>query len=1038
MIQPLLRPSRSSSRVESISTWNSKSILFLGESGGGKSSFLQLLLNYLDGKEFNYASYDEDVIQVDKERSQISPARAEEAAQTSSQTQSAVIYKVKVDEGTEFYLVDTPGLCDADGFQKDEEHLGKVYNALECLNNRGVKLCTIVFIYNGQASKFDALQYVKNFYCLLTPQALPWLMLATRQDVEKEHNSRETYILNNPLVLYFELKSLEMQKNRKQHAEKCALLRKQLSLNEGNFENILRNLMENFLYNGDLSAVLSSYRHWIDLKQTVGRFVDEYDSLNKLYVMYADMIDAVGKESEHAEDRLASIFSPQKREGIVTRTVAAGSEAQYWEICDVCFTQKSVRVNQHDRLHAQPAFAHPFSNHLSLQIQRFGSFESSPNCTCDGGALFVKQSPTGKEILKLAEKLKTKRHAEAKASLKQVVREKKDHIEKLLHDPSLERVRELIDYIQTQTLIRNFELFIDEQIAYVRSRIQRRPVALQSLKDSLSYLVNMSKILFKDGFKEVQRKFDTCGWISDSQPGEEVILTRDVSSGMLDDIVEEVVKDATSFQKTSVKMQVLNEKGELRDYDIPTMNVKESFTAAVSSFEEEQKRGSTSSANTTQDYFGGYKSERAFFFLIDEWNTQKGGIGALNMELTLLMSRHGFTVHCVVVKVNEDEARAASEENVKLWIAKCAYSSDNMNMSLLADPCTWKSVERKEPFVTGFLGSLSHLVLISHAHLTGEYALRAKAQIQTVKPALRVTAALVNHIIPSRVDWLKRDDNPNLAILRANDKENFLLNLASHSDIVLSIGPLMFSHFSSRYSGKNIQHQHYKLTPPPYRRLVENPPISAPSGDTVLFFGRVENVYYVKGVDLFVQAAVQIREKLNRPSYKAASFAIRGVPPDRLDDTLKRLGLGKEGLFDLRPFGTQSDVEQDLRQASVCVMPSRVEPFGLVGLEALCLGVPVIMSEHSGLAQMLIEEVCADELDLQDFVRNNLVVRLPESPEVSECPELVQRTVKVLENQPLFRKQVCRIHDILVGWESKVLDEIVDAFDVTGPNHVLV
>ena len=354
-------------------------------------------------------------------------------------------------------------------------------------------------------------------------------------------------------------------------------------------------------------------------------------------------------------------------------------------------------------------------------------------------------------------------------------------------------------------------------------------------------------------------------------------------------------------------------------------------------------------------------------------------------------------------------------------------------MNLLADPCTWTSVERKEPFVSGFLGSLSHLVLMSHAHLTGEYALRAKAQIQTIKPALLVTVALLNHIIPSKVDWMKRDENPNLAILRANDKEDFLLKLAIHSDMMLSVGPLMFSHFSTRYSGTAIQH--YKLTPPPSRCLLETPPISEPSGDTVLFFGRVEKVYYVKGVDLFVHAAAGVREKLNRPSYKAASFVIRGVPRERLDSTLEHLGLGKKGIFDIRPFGTQSDVEQDLKQASVCVMPSRVEPFGLVGLEALCMGVPVIMSEHSGLAQMLIEEVCTAEVELQDFVRDNLVVRLPESPKVSECPELVKRIVKALENQHLFRKQVGRIREKLLGLESIVLSEIVDAFDLVPPKQ---
>jgi glycosyltransferase involved in cell wall biosynthesis len=48
-------------------------------------------------------------------------------------------------------------------------------------------------------------------------------------------------------------------------------------------------------------------------------------------------------------------------------------------------------------------------------------------------------------------------------------------------------------------------------------------------------------------------------------------------------------------------------------------------------------------------------------------------------------------------------------------------------------------------------------------------------------------------------------------------------------------------------------------------------------------------------------------------------------------------------------------VDADLRQASVLLMPSRGEGFGLVGLEAISVGTPVLVSSRSGLAELINE-----------------------------------------------------------------------------------
>ena len=42
----------------------------------------------------------------------------------------------------------------------------------------------------------------------------------------------------------------------------------------------------------------------------------------------------------------------------------------------------------------------------------------------------------------------------------------------------------------------------------------------------------------------------------------------------------------------------------------------------------------------------------------------------------------------------------------------------------------------------------------------------------------------------------------------------------------------------------------------------------------------------------------------------------------------------------------------------ICVVPSLIEPFGLVALEALACGVPVIASAVGGLKEIVVEGKC--------------------------------------------------------------------------------
>eukprot|EP00058_Branchiostoma_floridae_P001254 XP_002586742.1 hypothetical protein BRAFLDRAFT_105740 [Branchiostoma floridae] len=98
----------------------------------------------------------------------------------------------------------------------------------------------------------------------------------------------------------------------------------------------------------------------------------------------------------------------------------------------------------------------------------------------------------------------------------------------------------------------------------------------------------------------------------------------------------------------------------------------------------------------------------------------------------------------------------------------------------------------------------------------------------------------------------------------------------------------------------------------------------------------------------------------------------------------------EKGKFNFTPlkYGTQEDLSKDMQQAHVVLMPSRAEPFGLVGLEAIAAGVPVLVSHTSGLAWFLRN---------QDPEFDRLIVEI-EDDDKEAAKTLAKRIIKILKD----------------------------------------
>jgi D-inositol-3-phosphate glycosyltransferase len=132
---------------------------------------------------------------------------------------------------------------------------------------------------------------------------------------------------------------------------------------------------------------------------------------------------------------------------------------------------------------------------------------------------------------------------------------------------------------------------------------------------------------------------------------------------------------------------------------------------------------------------------------------------------------------------------------------------------------------------------------------------------------------------------------------------------------------------------------------PPYRK-------------NILFAGRIEPL---KGIDTLLGALALLQQQQGQKLDDVCVTIVGGDPwtpvPDSEMQRLQTMA-GELGLYDLVTFAGARD--QDLlpyyfAAAEMVVVPSHYESFGMVALESMAMGTPVIASRVGGLAHLVID-----------------------------------------------------------------------------------
>lgn len=185
--------------------------------------------------------------------------------------------------------------------------------------------------------------------------------------------------------------------------------------------------------------------------------------------------------------------------------------------------------------------------------------------------------------------------------------------------------------------------------------------------------------------------------------------------------------------------------------------------------------------------------------------------------------------------------------------------------------------------------------------------------------------------------------------------------------------------------------------------------LNIPCGEhTILFAGRIEPL---KGIDTLLRA-ISILQDRHPQAVENTTVAIIGGDPwaETLEAEMARLqALRTElGIHDLVTFLGAKD--QDILPAyyavaDMVVMPSHYESFGMVALEAMAMGTPVIASEVGGLAHLIQHDMTGFHVPSRD----------PET--------LAERILELLQS-PALRQELAdnaRAHAQQYAWQNIVM-----------------
>ena len=308
-----------------------------------------------------------------------------------------------------------------------------------------------------------------------------------------------------------------------------------------------------------------------------------------------------------------------------------------------------------------------------------------------------------------------------------------------------------------------------------------------------------------------------------------------------------------------------------------------------------------------------------------EWTSSAGGLSTFNRELAIHLAHHpevqvSFLVPEGACKY-EDKREAHGYGITVVDAKKCVGF----------EPLDWLSFPPEH---------LKMDVVVGHGVKLGR-------QGQIIRKNKNLKWVQVVHTAPEDLSRYKRYPNP---ISKGERKHEVEVGLCKLADLVVPVGPRLEEAYSSYLQRR--KKDVFSITPGLFDRefgdleqsLNENGEFK------VLLCGRGDDEdFELKGYHVAAKAFTDHR--LKRKPYQLIFVGATDGKQDEVREKLLQCGITEEQLIVRKFVHSREDMKDLLCEVDLAIMPSKSEGFGLIALEALSAGLPILVGRKSGFAR---------------------------------------------------------------------------------------
>ena len=387
--------------------------------------------------------------------------------------------------------------------------------------------------------------------------------------------------------------------------------------------------------------------------------------------------------------------------------------------------------------------------------------------------------------------------------------------------------------------------------------------------------------------------------------------------------------------------------------------------------------------------------------LASEWNSLAGGLSTLNRELAINLSQ----IQNVSVSLLVPEGTCTDED--KREAKRFRISIIEARKCVGLDPLVWLSTPPQDHEID---------VIVGHG-------VKLSSQVQLIKRQARFQNCKWVHVVhtaPENLSKYKDYESPNV---RGEKKHRNEIDLCKSVDLIVPVGPRIAKAYHSYLQECKRDEDFFEIIPGLFEREfgdlpAKQKPKEGEDDFIVLLCGRGDKEdFELKGYNIAVKAFAN--RQLRGKHY---SLLFVGSPEGKQDEVRTRLlkyGIKREQLTVREFVKSRERMKELFCEVDMVIMPSKAEGFGLIALEALSAGLPILIGSNSGFARA-IKNIPLGEYSIVKnsgnpakwagaikAVRNRHKVVLKESETLKQyysekycwkkqCEELVDRLLKMV------------------------------------------